>query len=219
MRRRALKVSEIAKIVGLSNPHVRRLAAAGKIPETIATNGGHFRFRDTPCLRQWAERLRAKRDRMAAARAVNAPASKQAATLPPGPVSFYARVEASLIKPGAPAPQKPDYCSDSLARAGRQNELVDLAKAEFVVGAKKRLNSAWKMGRDLNAARAQLKREDWTEFLIKTGMSIRLARETMRLAKHFTCEEPGGPSTLTARARDALIRLERAQARKKHQPH
>jgi len=53
MKRKALKVSELARMLGLSCSHVRRLAAAGGIPETIKTKGGHFRFRDTPCLRDW----------------------------------------------------------------------------------------------------------------------------------------------------------------------
>lgn len=53
MKRKSIKPSELAAMLNLSHQQVRRLAIAGGIPETIKTNGGHYRFRNTPCFTRW----------------------------------------------------------------------------------------------------------------------------------------------------------------------
>jgi hypothetical protein len=53
LRSKPFTVSTLSYEICLSKPHTRRLAAAGVIPETISTKGGHYRFRRTPVLRRW----------------------------------------------------------------------------------------------------------------------------------------------------------------------
>lgn len=57
----ALTVSKLATELCFSVAHTRRLAAAGVIPETLKTKGGHYRFRATPALKRWITRMQPER--------------------------------------------------------------------------------------------------------------------------------------------------------------
>lgn len=50
-----MRTSELAKLVGYSGAHVRRLAIAGQVPGLRTTKGGHYWFKDSRRLRTWIE--------------------------------------------------------------------------------------------------------------------------------------------------------------------
>jgi excisionase family DNA binding protein len=53
VKRKSIKIAELAEMLNLPHQQVRRLAIAGKIPETIKSRGGHYRFRNTACFTRW----------------------------------------------------------------------------------------------------------------------------------------------------------------------
>ena len=48
-----MRTSELAKLVGYSGAHLRRLAIAGVVPGLRTTKGGHYWFKDSRRLRVW----------------------------------------------------------------------------------------------------------------------------------------------------------------------
>ncbi len=50
-----MRTSELAKLVGYSGAHLRRLAIAGSVPGRRTTKGGHYWFKDSQRLRAWVE--------------------------------------------------------------------------------------------------------------------------------------------------------------------